>query len=753
MNNKCGICDDVFDSEESLQKHEIIHINKSILNKSLDGSGSIDYQIENDNKIINLDKIFNNERIEELIESKIKKINNTKESIDARIFIEQLKKIIKKNPFCYLPLFIEDFMNGISGVKLVKKYHLDNSSELRTIVKEIFVFLGDRNIDKNKNALENNLKIPGWEKKYDVIKKNCEFFKDEINQTIFYNMIQAKIIISLMDKPLEKDDILQICNNLKNEYDRFRFINKNMEGIFNKLLDNELNKIFFEIFLLLSDEEIIKRSRKNPKHLEIELSIDNIKKSIISQLLMNENKLKRNMLKTLIKNEYPILKLIPGFGVFTVALKELENEEMIYEEYDRLSRSDSEIFLSTHYLQMQQKITSIDSGENIIPFRGRKITPRKFVNELLELKKGDFNDEDDQVTRLAGLVLAESVKIQSPHEKIDEFDFTMDIKNYQFRPEQIEAIAKLDFKIKSEILHVKVMIDESLSFETYEDLKKKIPPNEQGVIITFNEIPISIKRDIENDETIQIIDEEGILTWVSITPKIPARVNSISKIFYDPLSELENKIVRINSVFYETGIALVNVFPEMNEVTVLARTLEEIELIEATPGNFDTFSENYLDFLEIINSISDDNDQFEAFFKNKIKQIKQNSKNHYTATFENHSVMLRLNQNQFDDVLDCSCLQWADNKSQLCTHLIASLDWVIRNSRFLDNTWNDGYNPMRHTIELFLEYNVSKNLENIIYEIDSKQKSVKHDDKNMQEIEISDEKEMLLDFISKIIKS
>jgi len=504
---------------------------------------------------------------------------------------------------------------------------------------------------------------------------------------------------------------------------------------------------------LLSDEEIIKRSRKNPKHLEIELSIDNIKKSIISQLLMNENKLKRNMLKTLIKNEYPILKLIPGFGVFTVALKELENEEMIYEEYDRLSRSDSEIFLSTHYLQMQQKITSIDSGENIIPFRGRKITPRKFVNELLELKKGDFNDEDDQVTRLAGLVLAESVKIQSPHEKIDEFDFTMDIKNYQFRPEQIEAIAKLDFKIKSEILHVKVMIDESLSFETYEDLKKKIPPNEQGVIITFNEIPISIKRDIENDETIQIIDEEGILTWVSITPKIPARVNSISKIFYDPLSELENKIVRINSVFYETGIALVNVFPEMNEVTVLARTLEEIELIEATPGNFDTFSENYLDFLEIINSISDDNDQFEAFFKNKIKQIKQNSKNHYTATFENHSVMLRLNQNQFDDVLDCSCLQWADNKSQLCTHLIASLDWVIRNSRFLDNTWNDGYNPMRHTIELFLEYNVSKNLENIIYEIDSKQKSVKHDDKNMQEIEISDEKEMLLDFISKIIKS
>ncbi len=230
MKNKCGVCHEEFDSDELLQKHEIIHITKSILNKPLDNSESIVHLIDNDYKIINLDKIYNKEKIEELIESKIKKINNTEKSIDARIFIEQFKKINRKNPFCHLPSFIEDFMNGVSGVKLVKKYHIDNYMELRHIVKEILGFVNDRHLfDKDNNALENNLKISEWKEKYNTIKKNCKFFKDEINQTIFYNMLQAKIILSLMDKPLEKNEILSMCNNLKNEYDRFRFIDKNLE--------------------------------------------------------------------------------------------------------------------------------------------------------------------------------------------------------------------------------------------------------------------------------------------------------------------------------------------------------------------------------------------------------------------------------------------------------------------------------------------------------------------------------------------
>ena len=165
---------------------------------------------------------------------------------------------------------------------------------------------------------------------------------------------------------------------------------------------------------------------------------------------------------------------------------------------------------------MQQKVKLFESDESKIPFRGREITPDKFIEELLELEKGDLGDEDDQVTRLAGLVLAESVKLQTPHEDIKEFDFTVDIKNYNFRPDQLEAMSKLDFKINSEILHVKVMLEEILNFKKYEELREKVPQNEQGVVITFKKVPNNVKRAIEKDSTIQVIDEEGVKIWIAM---------------------------------------------------------------------------------------------------------------------------------------------------------------------------------------------------------------------------------------------
>ena len=736
MKNKCGVCHEEFDSDELLQKHEIIHITKSILNKPLDNSESIVHLIDNDYKIINLDKIYNKEKIEELIESKIKKINNTEKSIDARIFIEQFKKINRKNPFCHLPSFIEDFMNGVSGVKLVKKYHIDNSMELRHIVKEILGFVNDRHLfDKDNNALENNLKISEWKEKYNTIKKNCKFFKDEINQTIFYNMLQAKIILSLMDKPLEKNEILSMCNNLKNEYDRFRFIDKNLECVFNELLDIHLDECSFEILHLLLDEEIIKRSRKNPKQLEIDLSIDNIKKNIIVQLSINGNKLKKNLLKTMIKNEYPALKLIPGFGVFTVALIELQNEKTIYEEYD-LSRGDSEIFLGNQYLQMQQKITILDSGESIIPFKGRKITPERFVNELLELDKGDFNDPDDQVTRLAGLVLAESVKIQSPREEIDDFDFAINISNYQFRPEQLDAIVKLDFKINSEIIHVKVMIDEVLNLKKYNELREKLPNDEQGVVITFKKIPLDVKKILDNDSTLQIIDEAGVKIWVSITSRIPARVNSISKIYEDPLSKLKNKIVKVNSVFYETGIALVSIIPEMKEETVLVRSLEEISFNEDSLNSYNVLSKNYFNFLKKLGIVAPDtfevglNTPIKSIEKKWVKNYQKNRmelvENAWIVEFDHVKVELDLNQYRPNSIFKCGCYYRVDQEHSytLCKHIVASLNQItIQN--FLQDGWNSKtMNLMERAMILFLKMSTDSSIQRIAIDLNEKELSI-----------------------------
>ena len=91
------------------------------------------------------------------------------------------------------------------------------------------------------------------------------------------------------------------------------------------------------------------------------------------------------------------------------------------------------------------------------------------------------------------------------------------------------------------------------------------------------------------------------------------------------------------------------------------------------------------------------------------------------------------------DVMNCSCFKWGENKSKLCSHLITSLDYVVRNSEFLDYTWNDGSNPIRHTFEVFMVDQISRKLDNILDELRTNGSK--------------DEEKMMGDFVSKVVKS
>ena len=749
--NKCPVCDKEFDDEE-FQKHIEDHTKQSILNKPIEDNEPADTPVYNKRQRLFAGKVFDKEKFEELIEPKIKTVENVDELVDRRNFIEQVKRIYRTNPFCYVLYFARSFMNGASTNEIIDKFHILNHISFKTVIEDHLRFRIDRYLLKNyNNALELNLKVPNWEQEYKKILESCEFFKNELDELFFYNVLQAHIIILLMDERLEKGEIANRCHELKNHYDLFRFVDKNLEDSFNKLIDSNLEGKIAEIVSQLLEHKVIKRDRGNPKKLFVDMSIDKIKKNITRQLKIYE-KLTYNSLRALTNEEFPGLKLIPKFGVFFAAIKELESEEVIHIESRSNRVNDVEIFLNEDYQKIEQKVKSFESDESKIPFRGREISPDKFIEELLELEKGDFGGEDDQVTRLAGLVLAESVKLQTPHEDIKEFDFRVDIKNYNFRPEQLERMSKLDFKINSEIIHVKVMLEDILNLKKYDELREKIPQNEQGLVITFKKVPKNVKRAIEKDRTIQVIGEEDLKIWSSITPRIPARMGSISKIYWDPLSKLENKIVKVNSVFYEKGIAIVDVFPEMEEKTVLARTLEEVELPEASPNNFIEFSNNYSEFLEIIEEISDSDDYSSAFFKNEIKEVKAYSEYSYAIKFEDYLVNLDTAQNKMYEkenihykdgfrihqqlkIMDCSCFKWKENKSKLCSHLITSLDYVARNSKFLDSTWNDGPNPIRHTFEVFMVDQISRKLDNILEELDD------------------DEEKMMGNFISKVVKS
>jgi len=677
MLHKCPICSKKFDSIELFDNHIEKHKEESILSESPRSEHS-DYFMNDNSLLINFKKIFDDEKFEKLVESKIHNIEDTNESILRRNFIDQVKIIYTKNPFCYVPYLVKNYFDGTPTGELQHKFHFHNHLELQNTIKNILNLKEDRyRLAQYSNAFELNSKIIGWEKKYNDFQNNFDFFKDELVELFFENVLQAYLILLLMDKYMERDEIYEQCLELKFSYDFFRFIDKPLEHDFNNLLNNNLKNRIDLILDTLISQKIINFKNTETKKLKSSLNMDDIKINIKKQLKANNGILTQGSLETLVNQEFPVLKLIPGMNIFDATLDELDRQNIVHKEQRGYRESNFQIFLNDDFKKIESDIKYLENTGNI-PFKGRNITPEKFVSELLELEKGDFDDEDDQVTRIAGLVLAESVNLQSTPEKIKEFDFSMNIKDYHFRPDQIDAMAKLDFRIESKILHVKVMIDEILNLKTYENMREKLPVGEQGVVISFKKVPQNVKNILENDSKIQIINEEGVKTWVSITSKLPARVNSISKIFIDPLSKLENKIVKVNSVFYEKGIALVTVFPEMYEKTVLARSLEEIPLFESHPSDFILICKNYFNFLKILSSLTTEQDWIDGFFENVFDDKALNSKIKFELKFNYSTVNITLRQYDKQDIFKCNCLRYAENQLQFCSHLVSSLDYVYR---------------------------------------------------------------------------
>ena len=222
-----------------------------------------------------------------------------------------------------------------------------------------------------------------------------------------------------MDKYLERDEIYKQCLELKFSYEFFRFIDKSLENKFNNLLNNNLKHRIDSLLDELVSQKIIYFKNTETKKLKSSLNMNDIKNNIKKQLISNDGVLTQGSLETLVNIEFPILKLIPGMNIFDASLDELDRQNLIHKEQLGYQQNNFQIFLSADFKKIESDIKYLENTGNI-PFKGREITPEKFISELLELEKGDFDDHDDQVTRIAGLVLAESVKLQSAHEKIKE---------------------------------------------------------------------------------------------------------------------------------------------------------------------------------------------------------------------------------------------------------------------------------------------------------------------------------------------
>lgn len=682
MKHKCPICSKTFDTLDSFDTHIENHKKESILNETPGEShrdNSVDNTVHDKIFTVNNEKFFDEEKFQELVDKKINSITNLDELIYRQNFVSILTDVYRKNPFCYLPYFIQFFMSGITMREMLSKFHFSNYVSYNDIVKKI-LNLKQKRFEKQycSNALELNLKIPDWSKIYESIEDNSKFFEDELNELYFNSIIQARIFLlfTLHHEYISKNELITFCNIEKENLKSFGFIDESLEKKFQKFFKDGFEKKIDDILSDFIFKRFITKIGSTEKKFKGTLSVNEIKSTIHQKLKIHDSKLPFGRLRTLVSEKHSGLNLIPGLEIFDIALDEMKRENIVNLEVKSNWKNDYYVFLNEEYQKISSEIKSLHS-ENI-PFKGRKINPDQFISELLELEKGDFDDVDDQVTRIAGLVLAESVSLEAPIENISEFDFSINLKNYDFRDEQLEAIGKLNFKINSEIFHIKVMIDEKLTLKKYNELLEKIPTNEQAVIITFEKPTGQVQSLLSEDSTIQTIDEDGLKIWVSITSYLPARINSICKISHDPLSNLENKIVHVNSVFYEKGIALVNVFPEMKEETVLVRSLEEIPFFIEQTNDFNEHANSYSDLLTVLFTATSYEDVIDGIFKTEFKDV-SDSVDIFKFEFNYNRVGIKFTSDPNYAVINCTCLKYTENKLNFCNHLISALDYIFRN--------------------------------------------------------------------------
>ena len=695
----CPICDKLFSDKTLFSQHIEEHKANSILNQMSEPTQIWKKSPDKRTVRMNLGNFFVQEGFEETIRKKMMEIDDAYELVHRSNFVDQVKRITSKHPFVYIPYFIKDLFDGASSAALLKKYQLLNHMELKNIVQHVLGFDRDRYRRKHyDDAFAMNMKVPTWKEKYDVLQDNCKFFKNELVDLTFHNVLRSFMLVCItdyVDTGISRKHMLHVSKSLKQSYDLFKFVDDELKNSFKVFYDKNFEQTVQDILDGLITVKIL---RHKPGTLDLivgKMSLDRLKKSIVRNLKHNNGSETESTLRIEMKHEYPSLQLLPGLGVWDAALKELIHESIIQIKFKHNFRHSSIVFLNKNYQKIQQQIRMF--GEYNVKFHGRRISPDLFIDELKELEKGDFDDKDDQVTRIAGLMLAESVRLQAPHENIPQFDFSIDVTNYHFRDEQIDAMKKMNFKINSNIFHYRVMLTETLTLAKYDDLRSHLPANEQGVVITFEEIPDNVQAKLDVDDTIQIIDEEGIRIWVSITSKIPARVGSVAKLHNDPISKLKKKLVKVNLLNYEDGLASVTVLPDNYETTVLSRSLEEVVLNENQPKHFELFTSRYLEFLSMMMNLTTSDNLASGLFGMKLYEDALTSASKFILNFRYSQTILNLNQQNRNDMFYCDCMQWIEDRSHLCPHLVYSLDHVTRES-FL-STWDNDSNGMKNALE------------------------------------------------------
>lgn len=651
--------------------------------------------------------------------------------VNANKFISLAARIGKNYPFVFLPDFLEDFVNGVFTKKLLDKYDLP-SLTYDYLIKYVMKMPRSRSKDPNKNNLEINLQNIKIEQMYTLVLSQKSIFNVPLTNMLNCNILRALLAYAILEYGYISND--DLSKKVRVTYDKIKddihiLSNNIRRNSFENYINDGLDSKLYDIIRCMGSEALI-------THLNGDIALPNDYSNIsnrIYRILEEKNKgISCGNLHSKILNELPLFKITVKGQVLENILKDMEHNHKIVRipAFWKYAPDSDQLFTSENYVLEREKVRKqvIDAGR--IKFFGRNIKPDQFISELKTLETGDLDDLDDQVTRMAGLVLSDTVFLQSPRENMNEFDFLVDITNYKFRPEQNELMKKIDFHATASTFHCKVMINDKVTDATLSKLKKVIPKDEQGVIFTCKPVSLEILQETKNDRTIQIINEDGIRDWCSITPIIPCRRHSVARVMY---GDGIGKTVLVKSLNYESGLAVVETIPNRIETTFPIGCLKEIDLRVSDPNDFETASDTYVDFLCMLADSSGDifDDGMNANIINvhtrhidlmrsihpelfegphpQIDHMKTESKHDRYIEFENN-LYTKISQSPYDHSFTCKCSHNLNEEHYrtFCKHLVASINKLCIGETYDWYEINKNIDMFRTKLEKFEEENLSR---------------------------------------------
>lgn len=625
-------------------------------------------------------------------------------------FITKIDQCYCINKLTNAKNFVNDFLYGLHRNELIKKYSILDTYKVTKIINALGLKT-TRYKGSQEKSLEKNLTDERRAKIHELINKYSITFNHELNllytiswarlHIIAHLVLKKSIEVPLNEQGIVEEAILACEGRTWNTEEEKNEILKSLEKLDIRPIDE-----------LIEKKIIFKKELENNK---VELTINDemlqFEEFILKKLEDSQGVTLYGRIVTELLEENPLCQYAPLSSIWGETFIELEKSGKIERKpayYQYRPYQDQILLVKT---QKEKEERTIEAKRQQPPqkkFFGRKIDPATFLNELEMLEKGGIDDEDDQVTRIAGMVLSNSNMLKAPSEILPIFDFAMDISDYKFTDEQEAVMKQTGIEIVKFIIHAKVMINEriSLILETIDKIKQELPSDEQGIIIT--NLPsnspelIELREKLPEDKSIQIIDREQFTLWTRITPVIPARKNSICRVRY---GDNFGKIVQITSVNYETGMATFEIFPEMNDGSDYIGGLEEIIQDISDPDEQNMSMENYKEILLTLADLTSQ-EKFNAAMSLKIKEIAVLNKERKSTlqpiyekefVFENSKKQDEItNLNDMNNpkiTYHCTCDY--SNKEQtllkhLCEHQIASLNRKCLDEMLYDESFAEG---------------------------------------------------------------